>query len=140
MDQITRVFLWTAPRSMSTAFEISISTLHGVKVFHEPYGAPYYRKPLTSIAPVPSNSYSYKEANKLVLGDYPGKTAVFVKDFPYQIEFETFLDESMKGFKHSFLIRNPQRAVLSNYRADEDIFEELYQRGEIGFMALRDFY
>ena len=38
----TRVLLWSAPRSMSTAFERSIRELDGVKVIHQPHSMAYY--------------------------------------------------------------------------------------------------
>lgn len=55
-----------------------------------------------------------------------------------------FLNEK---FTHSFIIRNPQRAVLSHYRAlqrfmdnYDKYFVEAYERDDIAFVSLCEFY
>lgn len=40
-----RIFLWTAPRCISTAFERSVMEVGGGKLFHEPYTSSYYFGP-----------------------------------------------------------------------------------------------
>ena len=42
---LTRVFLWTAPRCLSTVSERSVRELDGVKVLHEPYNSAYREIP-----------------------------------------------------------------------------------------------
>jgi hypothetical protein len=118
---------------------ISISTLPDVKVFLEPFAVPYYRG-----HPVIKThlDFSFEEATQMVLADYPGKAAVFVKDFAFSIagKYEAFKD---KNYVHSFLIRNPKRVIMSYYKLmgdNLDNFKETRSRGEIGIFQLRDFY
>lgn len=140
---IKRVLLWTAPRCLSTAFEISISTLPDVKVLDEPFVVPYFTEnPFKTEKPAIPMSYSYEEACKMLVANYPGQAAVFAKDFPFHIQgrFEMFLDSSLGETTHSFLIRNPQRAILSYYKTSQEIFMEAYATNKIGFTQLHDFY
>ena len=81
----------------------------------------------------------------MIQAEYEGKNAVFVKDFASRLRgrYEVFLDEGFKDFSHSFLIRNPQRVVLSLYRVLDynlDSFLELYDRGDVGIVSLYEFY
>lgn len=137
-----RVFLWTAPRCLSTAFHFSIGTLPNIKMFFEPYSVPYYRQYPCSYTPDSTLNFSYDEADKMIQADYPGKNALFVKDFPYEVRgrFDTFVRDDFKDFTHSFLIRNPQRAVLSHYSASSINFDEVIERDDIGFAPLCEFY
>ena len=52
---------------------------------------------------------------KQLEGDFPGKRLVFVKDFGASIvsEFETRHDKIPMGFRHTFLIRNPRKVMMS---------------------------
>ena len=51
-------------------------------------------------------------------GDFPGKKLVFVKDMGASIgrEFETRHDKIPKGFRHTFLIRNPRNVMMSQVK------------------------
>lgn len=137
-----RVCLWTVPRSVSTAFSLSVTTLPSVKLLFEPYSVPYYRQNPITYMPDSQLNYSYEEADEILLRDYPGKTAVFIKDFPYEIRtrYEIFLGERFKDFSHSFLIRDPQRAVLSCYRAEPRSFKDFNEQGTMGYTALYELY
>lgn len=132
-------------RSLSTAFLLSVDTLPNVKSFLEPYSTPYHRnRPLVVMPDSPLN-YSFEEVDKMIQTEYQGKTAVFVKDFANRVQgrFEVFLGEAFNHFSHSFLIRNPQRVVVSLYRALDcklDDFLEIYKRGDVGIMALYEFH
>ena len=139
--------LWTAPRSVSTAFEFSIRTLHNAKVFHEPYCLPYYiAKPLA----VPNwttesgLASSYEEVGDMLKANYPGKDIIFAKNHAYTVEdnFKMFLDESFSGFTHSFLIRDPAKAVASSFRGFPSLeaWSEVYRHGDLGYYQLRDLY
>ena len=135
--------MWTIPRSLSTAFEISISTLPGVKAIHEPFMVPYTRNnPYEVEASASSLSdldYSFEDAKEMIMKDYPGITAVFSKNHVLTIKgnYEALLDEK---FTHSFLIRNPQRVILSNYNLGKEMFMEAHSRDEFSFRHLHDFY
>ena len=135
--------MWSTPRSLSTAFEISISTLPDVKVFHEIFlvpalkiSNPYTKTPVNSTT---SLNHSFEDAREMICRDYPGISAIFTKNTALRIQgrYEAFLDED---FTHSFLIRNPQRVVISSYELSKDCFTEGYSKDEIGFVQLHDFY
>ena len=148
MPVTKRIFLWTAPRSVSNAFQFSMQTLPYVKTFHEPFSAPYY-----SANPLPwqedsllekgaERFYCYEDAKATILSECPGKETFFVKELVYQIrgKFDMLLEEDLKSFSHSFLIRNPVRAVYSLYKMVPNHFEEWYQRGDVGIVEVYDLY
>ena len=67
----TRVVLWAAPKTVSTAFERSMRTLDHCKVFHEPYVGPCY---------IREDQYS---SGQLLLGaSYEETTLNLMKDYP----------------------------------------------------------
>ncbi|XP_006811904.1 uncharacterized protein LOC102800490 [Saccoglossus kowalevskii] len=113
-----KVVLWTAPRSGSTAFERSIRTLEGVRVFFEYYTEAYYcgkdsiserykGKP-------PVEGRTFKEVRDTLEGTFPEFGGVFLKDQAYCITDNIqFLPV---GYRHTFLIRNPCNSVRSLYK------------------------
>ena len=142
-----RVFLWTTPRSISTAFMFSVSTLPNVQTFSEPFCAPYYSEnPITwQEHTLPKETMdihhrSFGETVSWLLDEYPGKV-VFVKDMAYFIRgrFDMLIDSRFKSFTHSFLIRNPKRTIYSNYKKT-DLFKEWYYRGDIGYREIYELY
>ena len=86
-----RVILWSAPRSVSTAFERSMRTLKHCKVFHEPYSDAYYFGPEkktdlfsdTVLNIDPHSSSTYASTTAMLLEHFPDVEAVFVKDMAY---------------------------------------------------------
>ena len=112
-----KVFLWCAPRCLSTEFERSIRELAGVKVIYEPNHRAYYLGPEKR-----SDAYSnivlepdatFEAAKKRITAQYDGFDAVFVKEMAYFIEghYEDYIAESFTAFKHTFLIRDPLKAI-----------------------------
>jgi len=66
----TQVFLWSAPRCLSTAFERSMRELNEVKVLHEPLLAPYYMGPERIIAEQPFlETATFDSAHSLMVKD-----------------------------------------------------------------------
>lgn len=142
-----KVLLWTAPRCVSTAFERAIMTLNNTKVFHEPYSNAYYFGPerqSTRYASTPVNpKETYHHIKSVLCKDYDGIEVIFSKDMAYAIDknFDIFLDEDFKDFKHSFLIRDPCKAIPSLYQAstnpkltgwdyfdpEEAVFRQMYE-------------
>ena len=120
-----KVFLWCAPRCLSTVFERSIRELADVKVMHEPYQYAYYLGPerrsgeYTNIVLEPDATF--EAAKKRITAQYDGYDAVFVKEMAYYIEghYEDYITEPFTAFKHTFLIRNPLKTVTSLYKACE---------------------
>ena len=96
--------------------------LKNCKVFHEPHLRPFYFGPerqgkrysLEAIDP----EATYRSANELLQKEYDGVDVVFAKDMAYYMDkkFDIFLEDGFKNFKHTFLIRNPNKAVLSSYK------------------------
>lgn len=90
-------------------------------------------------------NYTFEDIDEKLQAKYEGKHVVFVKDFASQVvmRYDKFLQDGFKDFTHSFLIRDPQRTVLSLYEAlnfDLDQFKEAKERGDIGITALYDLY
>ena len=118
-----RVILWSAPRCVSTAFERSITNLKNTKTFNEPYAEPFYFGPerqserynMEAIRP----QVTYRSVSDLLQKEYDGVDLVFVKEMVKYVynKFDIFLEERFKNFKHTFIIRNPKRAVFSLYKA-----------------------
>ena len=141
---VRRVFLWTAPRCVSTAFEFSINTLENAKVFHEIFASPFYSgRPLNPLkTPLPKRSYG--ETKDMLLATYPEKDIVFTKEHAYYVDgrFDMLLEEDMKDFIHTFLIRNPVNAVASSYRGfgSLEVWSSFHQQKLLGFRQLRDLY
>ncbi len=108
--------LWAVPRSTSTAFEWMMRNRGDMTCYHEPFGRAWHfgETPLWPAAPadaerIPGLSLeSVLEELKRAAQDGP----VFSKDFPYYVD-HWFDDEFMDLFNHSFLIRDPARALPS---------------------------
>ena len=144
-----RVILWTAPRCISTAFERCIINLKNSKVLHEPFSAPFYFGPERQ-----HNRYSDQPADpqktydatcKLLQKEYDGKELVFSKDMPCFInsKFEMFLREGFRNFKHSFLVRDPRKAIVSFYKASTTpslTGWSYFDPTEAGFVQMYEFY
>ncbi len=150
MDSVPKVFLWSTPRSLSTAFERSIRTLKNGRVFHNPFAKARYCGPDRTISefaefgvttedvygPVEPNS-SYKEIIAGMSPPYEKDCAfVFANVTPHFIEDrfeEVILYEGFKDFLHTFLIRDPHKMVPSLYQILLDLFGRNYlspNRGE----------
>ena len=82
-----KVFLWCAPRCLSTAFERSIRELADVKVIHEPNQHAYYlglekrSDEHTNIVLEPDATF--EAARKRITAQYDGYDAVFVKEMAF---------------------------------------------------------
>ena len=118
------IFLWSIPRSISTAFERSIRELDKVKVFYEPHQYAYHfgpgRKDEVNLDANPDlfdPEATFESVRNKITAQYDEYDAVFVKDMAYHVEgrYSDFVDEPT--FKHTFLIRDPRKAVISMYNA-----------------------
>ncbi|KAK3697915.1 hypothetical protein QZH41_003259 [Actinostola sp. cb2023] len=144
-----KVLLWTAPRCVSTAFERAIMTLGNTKVFHEPYSNAFYFGPERQslrYASTPINpKETYRHVTTMLCKDYDGVDVVFSKDMVYCVEnhFEIFLDEEFKDVKHTFLIRDPAKAIPSLHRASTNpklTGWDYFDPEEAGFRQMYDLY
>ena len=110
------VFLWTAPRSLSTVFEKSVAQLEGVRTFHEPFSKVYYGE---RRGPEFTDKHGVSSFEQVVndLIDTARRETVFVKELAYCARgckdfkrFEWFFRDMCT---HTFLIRDPQETVPS---------------------------
>ncbi|XP_077870102.1 uncharacterized protein LOC144363043 [Saccoglossus kowalevskii] len=113
-----RIILWTYARTRSTVFELSVSSVPTIKVFHEPYLTGLWmgeeKEHETSMPSV--KGHSKEDVKPLLEADYPGYEAIFVKDYAYALRGKTNYGFIPRGFVHTFLIRNPQAVVPSYYK------------------------
>ncbi|PIK42870.1 hypothetical protein BSL78_20286 [Apostichopus japonicus] len=117
-----RVALWAPPRSLSTAFERCISTLHAkhaLTIFHEPFTAAYHLGPEKQLRyPVPftqlitkDRKYTYSWVQRQLEADFHEKDIIFFKDLGYSIDGK--YDHLPSGYQHTFLLRNPEQVFTS---------------------------
>ncbi|KAK3749029.1 hypothetical protein QZH41_006230 [Actinostola sp. cb2023] len=101
---------------MSTAFERSIRTLRDVQVCHELFALAFYCGPERQYA-FETNTFdenaTYQSAVDALTKDYEGKRLIFVKEMALCLNknYDILLQEGMKEFKHTFLIRSPHQRV-----------------------------
>lgn len=143
------VLLWSAPRSISTAFERSIITLSNIKVLHEPFNNVYYLGPERQSSrydstPVDPNE-TYQEVGRKLTKEYKGKEVVFSKNMAYTVEnmFEIFLEPRYKSTQHTFLVRDPEKSIPSLYLASKNpniAGWDYFDPEEAGFRQMYELY
>lgn len=130
MEQI--IAFWVHPRSISTAFERVFIERGDYKVLHEPFSPLYYVYEKRVACPGqhidPGVPHSYADIRQWIMeeGD---KAAVFFKDMAYH-PFDHIItdDEFLKRLTHTFLIREPEKTILSHAVMNQDV-----TRDEIGY-------
>ena len=141
-----RIFLWSVPRSRSTAFERSIRNLDSAEVFHEPFYDAYHYGPermtMRFLSRPPVASATYKAVKEQLLTNRPDTKVVFAKNHSFYItgRVEDLFQPGYLSFTHSFIIRNPECTIPSMYKAaeksnhtwDENSLD-LFCRAEAGF-------
>ena len=155
-----RIFLWCVPRSLSSAFYRSISTLKNSKCLFEPFAIvrTFGRKEdrdtnglwgsafETGFLPTPLTTIpTYDSLKESLLQDRSDLDLLFIKDFPYYfvdpIRSEVLTSPEFNDFQHTFLIRDPKRAVYSYHKALGDQFEmKKSWMEEFGYVAQYDLY
>ncbi|XP_033111293.1 uncharacterized protein LOC117112329 [Anneissia japonica] len=127
----TRVFLWAAPRCMSTAFMRSINTLDESVVLFENFTAAYLFGPEGNEKALfsPARMYTYDYVKALLQQEIPDKEVIFAKDFPFALKgkFEKIPD----GYVHTFLIRDPTKVFMSLRDQYNTWFKRFYYGKEI---------
>ena len=136
-----KVFLWTVPRSLSTAFLKCMTYVPDTVAWHEPYHqiAKYSHQVsdafiskryqdmveqnggADALAKI-DRGYDYSDKDftwvtQQLEDNYPGKKLVFVKEFGASIERNQLHDKIPKGFRHTFLIRSPRKTLVSMTKA-----------------------
>src|ERR1700686_2322467 len=131
-----RIAIWAAPRSVSTAFEKTFTSLPGVRVVPEPFTNCYYFGPSR-------RSYRYGSVQRVASGDgvkamksieaRTGKTVIF-KDLAFQaINYVT--DDFLASVTNTFIVRHPDLVIGSLKRLKPDFTEE-----ELGFVPLGEMF
>jgi len=133
MDASKKVILWSTPRCLTNVFFRSIMTLKKTKCFKEAFCGPYYFGPnrCSDLYPrlqdfefnmegLSTKDLTYKTIMNLLIAEYPDVNVVFTKEFAYCVPesmYQDFISGKFANFTHTFLIRDPERALYSNYRA-----------------------
>jgi len=128
-----KVILWSPPRCMSNVFYRSIETLKKTKSFRNLFSGPYYFGPNRQChiyAPLLDSQLdleglsvkdlTYEHMKALLTADYTNVDLVFLKDHPHCLPeslYQDLITGTFANFIHTFLIRDPQRALYSNYKA-----------------------
>ncbi|XP_066933233.1 uncharacterized protein [Clytia hemisphaerica] len=144
-----KVFLWTAPRCISTAFERCIMEIEHSKIFHEPFSKPYHfgpeRKSQRYLSQPVDPTVSYEAMKSILTKEYDGLDLIFSKDMAYAIEdcYDILADKDFNNWQHTFLMRNPRKTVPSLYKASVNktlTGWECFDPHEAGFEQLQDLF
>ncbi|GAA3194782.1 MULTISPECIES: hypothetical protein [Streptomyces] len=121
--------LWSHPRSMSTALERSFIERGDFKVFHEAFAYVFFMHEERAAIPHknadPDHPLTYPDVKRMMESarrDQP----VFHKDFPYHC-LDHLLDDPayLLGQVNTFLIRDPEEAVLSHATVHPELTREV---------------
>ncbi len=128
------LILWATPRSTSTAFEWMMRMRGDFVCLHEPFGPAYYRGEDRRTTRPDENPVdtgrTYASTWQEIL-DTRRDGRVFSKDFPNYI-MHMADGEFLDHFQHTFLIRDPAKALASMYNQwdeftmDEASYEDLH--------------
>jgi hypothetical protein len=129
------IFLWTHPRSMSSAMERVMWQRGDLKTLHEPFLYLYYlgdaNKQLQYFDPLPGHPTSYAGI-KAMIQNASKSSDVFVKDMCYFVSNYIESDRKfLRQLSNTFLIRTPEQTVPSYYNIDPKVTLE-----EIGLEAV----
>ena len=142
----TRVILWSNPRCLSTVFLKAMNKVDSIQLICELYESAYEFGPERnlntpndvmcekvinaqmdqfSIAPRP-NLYdddicTYEWVRNTMQSEFPGKSVIFAKEFPFSIEGR--YDLLPEGYRHTFLIRQPAKCFASLKRVIDRIYD-----------------
>ncbi|XP_072014952.1 uncharacterized protein [Amphiura filiformis] len=145
----TKVVLWSTPRSLSTVLMKCLSFVPNSALWFEPYMGAMYYGPEATCTPSSSprlwkghpgkdqetlarqiqlpedvgydvSKSTYKWCQEQLEAEYPGKSVVFVKEISCAISMR--FDAIPRGYKHSFLIRNPLK-VLPSWKKSHYLYE-----------------
>jgi hypothetical protein len=127
------IFLWSTRRTLSMAFHRAIYQLDGIKHFCEPFALPHYFGPEKRSVQFSNNSEvaerfgkipTYDERVQDITADYKGYHTTFVKEHAMYVWPDILPKEIMQTSFHTFIIRNPAKAIKSFYRQTLVDFEE----------------
>jgi len=128
------IFLWSHPRSMSTAMERLMRERGDLNCFHEPFLYDYYVARKKRVMPhfnaEPGRPVSYDQVRDTLMAAAEQKP-VFVKDMSYYVIPHILDDDEFSArLTNTFLIRDPLASIVSYFKLDPEISCE-----EIGLEA-----
>ena len=131
-QEIKRIFLWAHPRSISTAFERIFIERDDTFVFHEPYSMYFFfsskrgHDRFNDTQSKPEFEFDYITKTILATKEKP---IVFIKDMALYLRNDLNNHSFFDMFTHTFMIRQPEQALLSMYKKwpDFDFVEAGYQ-------------
>ena len=151
---VNKVILWTAPRCLSTAFYRSISTLQRTVHFQELFSGPHYFGPErrnvrfpsdVALGNVAAKDLTYNACKQTLLANYNDAELLFTKEMAFCLPesmWHEIISGSFEDFAHTFLIRDPERAIYSNYQAilKDKVGDASLDPSEVGFAELHKLY
>ena len=133
--------LWATPRSTSTAFERVMSNRGDMTCFHEPYNEAFYygydrrnNRYFIADPEIPESPQLTIKSVHEKLARLVSNEPVFIKDFAYSVIHQAD-DKFLDCFKHSFLIRDPEKVLTSMHSRWPDI-----TLAEVGFEDLHTLF
>ena len=132
-----KVFLWSAPRSLSTAFTRAMVNVDGCEVLLEPYWHGHIslwgNKPTRSLVsqPVEQMLLSVKQTSTFIQAKSVESKFVFCKEIAK--DFGLSPEYIEHGFQHTFLLRHPERTLPSLYRMYTKEFPEDKRSIDFGY-------
>ena len=104
---MSRVVLWSAPRSLSTVFERSICELENVRVVHEPHHQAFWGGKQSALDEVRQKMLEVARLDK--------SEHVFFKEMAFCISgrHSNYAGGEFSDFKNTFIIRHPLSIALS---------------------------
>ena len=144
LKPINRIFLWSAPRVMSTAVQRSVAQLPRTLTVHEPLIEPYYfgdkMKNDVIVSQIDPDSYDWGEKRTFeetmydLIKDYTEYDTIWVKEHAIRaIEFyDIFPSTILRLYRHTFLVRDPVKSMKSFYRTakEQHVASGIYMRPE----------
>ena len=145
LQTMAQVFLWTTPRSLSTAMERSIRQLDTVEVLYEPHSSALHYQD-GSLRPHPTAHFQSTRERILLLARKLRATNshLFIREMAYRCFPEPYVTGEFTKFKHTFLIRHPVAVGTSLQKVwsvyDEDHAQTPFHTPTIGFEELWRMY
>eukprot|EP01103_Thecamoeba_quadrilineata_P002589 TRINITY_DN12513_c0_g1_i1.p1 TRINITY_DN12513_c0_g1~~TRINITY_DN12513_c0_g1_i1.p1 ORF type:complete len:303 (-),score=49.87 TRINITY_DN12513_c0_g1_i1:81-863(-) len=129
------IFLWTHPRSLSTAFERAMVAREDMEILHEPFGYLFYLGEGNCTDHMgtfdPSHPTSYEGIKKMIIEKAAAsdKPNLFVKDMACHCLSHILKDkEFLSLIDSTFLVRDPLKSISSHYNLNKNV-----KRDEIGY-------
>lgn len=120
-------FLWTHPRSCSTAFERIIINRGDLFVFHEPFSYLYYSEKgnKTTFMHLDENHPTKLEDIVNMILEKANEKPVFIKDMAYYFDIADLqnpvLQNLFKSSQHSVLVRATQPSIISHHKLNPNV-------------------